>query len=699
MMPQHQQIETARRMARLEQTVERVQRRAVPRLYGIQVSTYGAVGDGVTNDAPAIQAAAAAAAAAGVPLLLDAKTYAILTTISLALLHGLELVGMGYKTVIRSQGNYVKLLLDDVENVTIRNLRIDGIDPSAFGAGNSEHNGIRIQNAQNFLMENVWCHNLRAGMVSRALPSPAPTGAWGAIAQRGIIRGNWCWSNDDSGIWLFRRASDVKIIGNHCWANGGAGIVLDDGTTGDEAAGLDGPITDAQVIGNHCNDNSIAGINIEGGQGAVIMGNHCNYNGTNLYFGSLGSGSGIALSNFQEHNPAKHNVVVGNVCRMNKRNGITCQGAEYNIISENQLINNGNGWASSPAATGIFLGSSGSYRCTTSAAHLAGVTVLNLVEEPATTGISGPEFVVGDNVYYTVTKTNPADPSEDDQEWNLVDAVDNTAKTITLTTPTTRAIAAGVRVTKPLGSIFNTVQGNLIVREDNTTNARSGIRIDDRTCLGNTIQNNTIYDLAYNTEYDWAGDISDNSGGRRPGNIVSGNRRGSRPVIGAGPTYTRTDAADHAGTVTLNGPTPVTVLTNALLSVTRIHLSRRTAASTPANTGQPQVYARTNFVDTRLAGSVLTAAASTGATVLTVKATTDWVNGATITVTLDTGGTHTTTINGTPGATSVTLAVGLPSAASIWKAVSVIIPAVAGSFEIVSNSLGDNGTVEWELDH
>ena len=117
------------------------------------VRDYGATGDGSTNDTAAINSAITAAAVNGGTVYLPAGTYHCTGNINVA--SGICLYGDGYGSVILS-GPTAGLEINGVNNVTVRNLRVDGSDST----GGFQ---VSIYNSTNVLIDNIYGTNLKYG--------------------------------------------------------------------------------------------------------------------------------------------------------------------------------------------------------------------------------------------------------------------------------------------------------------------------------------------------------------------------------------------------------------------------------------------------------------------------------------------------------------------------------------------------------
>lgn len=132
-----------------------------PAWYNVKSDQYGAVGDGVTNDAPAINAAISAAAAAGGGIVfLPPGTYLVSSTISISG-DQVELWGAGWNTVIKAASGLNADVISTPtttgsvrQNCVIRNCKIDGQRASQTAGA-----AIHLYGTRYCLVERVWIVN------------------------------------------------------------------------------------------------------------------------------------------------------------------------------------------------------------------------------------------------------------------------------------------------------------------------------------------------------------------------------------------------------------------------------------------------------------------------------------------------------------------------------------------------------------
>lgn len=311
-----------------------------------------------------------------------------------------------------------------------------------------------------------------------------------------------------------------------------------------------------------------------------------------------------------------------------------------------------------------------------------GQIVVSFASDPTLVGQSGPEFTATSALGATVVKTRPANPNELDTEYTTLSAVNGPGHNITLTVGLTRSVVNNAVVWQPMGSVNNSIANNTITRTQ-AGRQPSGVRIEDKFCIGNAVEHNRIVDLTGNSESNWAPIIDANTG--------------TVPTVKRDNIF---DGYQHQGIATLDGASPpnVTVTTQALQANSRVELTRQTAAAVAANTGIPFVISRTNGTYTAKTGTLMNAFAAGGAVTITVLNALDMLALRTIEITLDNGTIHTTTVGGAyAGGVNIPLTAALPSAASIDQSVRVTVPAVTGSFIIRGTVNVDNGQIGWTV--
>lgn len=293
--------------------------------------SYGAIGDGVTNDASALNAAAIAAGAWGQVFLNPAKTYRI--TASITPLTGQRWFGGGKITTANGY-NFDAFNLVGKTDVTIEGLRGEsgtlGVSYSTatarFVAAKSGSHRCRVirclttgfQSAVQFnastdcqALDNVivtpygWGINVQTDADFAEVRGNRISGA---VNEHGIyvagssgnnvlgvkVLDNWVWGSTIDGVKV-SYADDTLVRGNHSFLNGGEGVYVTVGANRTE------------VLGNQVYSN--------GGNGIIV------------YTGTAGD-------------TIDRNRVIGNVSRKNDKNGISVTVAGTGTVSNTWVFDN-----------------------------------------------------------------------------------------------------------------------------------------------------------------------------------------------------------------------------------------------------------------------------------------------------------------------------------------------------------------------
>jgi len=143
--------------------------------------------------------------------------------------------------------------------------------------------------------------------------------------SRARLVGNRCSENGSAGIALFSSESE-RVSDNICCNNGHSGILLKRADYSRAAA------SGARLIGNTCNHNAQAGIVLFSSESEELSGNTCC---SNLL-------SGIILQRDPTNPEATSRArIAGNICRENKKAGITLLSAESDELTGNTCSSNG----------------------------------------------------------------------------------------------------------------------------------------------------------------------------------------------------------------------------------------------------------------------------------------------------------------------------------------------------------------------
>ncbi|GEM_PF-1019873 len=305
-------------------------------------ASYGAVGDGRSNDAPAIQAALdAAAAAGGGRVALAPGTFLIGATLRVP--SNVQLVGAGSATVLSAA--------DQLNTHVLRNADEDrgnaGVLLASFVVeGNKQRQTalpdldlqtlIRMRRLSNSRIQGVWVRNGIAHGIGLATAAGVAVESCTAERCNGI--GIAC-------VALAGTSShDVRIRTNICRDNGLDGIIVDAGYSGD------GTVHHITVQGNLCEGND-QGITVEEGCLQVsVLGNTCQNNRSD----------GIAVQKGQTDLPVRNSTVAGNTCRNNGNRGLYVERASGCTFTNNTLVGNQAGVYALNAAGCAFLSNTAS---------------------------------------------------------------------------------------------------------------------------------------------------------------------------------------------------------------------------------------------------------------------------------------------------------------------------------------------------
>ena len=322
----------------------------------VNVKTYGAVGDGVTNDTAAFDAALKSLANAGSGVCLVPKgTYLISASgITSRVKSEVHLVGEGRDVSILKIAAMptAALVWGDGDNWSAENLTFDMGDytPTRIGfpAIACKGNNWRVSNC-GVVKSGRWGiaafggsnWSIEGNYISRTVPGAMPpTGAILVTALKGVwsshsrVSDNVCEgagisfagtdgiiarnrvdrSGSGSGIFVQGSPStrSPKIIGNVC-TGGGSGY---DGALGGKWAAVTGFeiwAPDSVICDNTAHDNDAGGIAI-GGQNSIVIANTAYNNGR----GRAGYGGFAARVNPNRGASASHSIFIGNLAYDNR---------------------------------------------------------------------------------------------------------------------------------------------------------------------------------------------------------------------------------------------------------------------------------------------------------------------------------------------------------------------------------------------
>lgn len=288
----------------------------------VSVKDFGAVGDGVTNDATALQAALTAGA--GKAVYFPGGTY--LTNATLTVPADTTVYGDGYGSVVYQNTRERNVFVLN-NNCTVQGLRLQGDGVTSGGVSFQLNNGIYAVSKRNIKVINCFLHAFEFN------------GIYLDDCENTEILGNYFWNNayslgSGSDIVLYGvtgGSSRINISKNFCFSNNSQGIYVD-------AIGVD---TDVLVEGNICatlNSSTWAEIAI----------------------GSLLRRHGIVVG----YNGASGRYVVSNnICRLTRQSGIYYQGGVASTdgvqIIGNQCTSNGVNAIEPSLASGIYVATQG----------------------------------------------------------------------------------------------------------------------------------------------------------------------------------------------------------------------------------------------------------------------------------------------------------------------------------------------------
>ncbi len=338
----------------------------------VDIRRYGAVVDGTTDDADAIDAAAAVFAAGGVPVYLPGISY-VSRSISYSASRGLHMYGDGWHCGLKgaAAGSYIILFFQGVAyaaiaGVYLHNFSIDGNNGGQLDAGL-----VQLNNCTGFLVDNLKVGNTtKSSGASGVNGITASAGSPGGVGPTGVIRSSRIYSTSKAGInWT---SESVGVVIEDCdiedmtgngtapgvQINGGAGArVVNNRITNTQGPGV---YLNVDSLGNEPQDTIVSeNIIKDCGATSTTEGDGIRATASALYTGriilannsisgcgtSTNGGSGIYIIN------TKNVVIVGNICRDSAYDGIRLQDCDHIAIGTNRLT--GNNRAAASFAGGI----------------------------------------------------------------------------------------------------------------------------------------------------------------------------------------------------------------------------------------------------------------------------------------------------------------------------------------------------------
>ena len=326
----------------------------------VSVVSYGARGDGVTDDSAAIQAALNAATSAGLRTMFPPAVY--LLGDDLAVPSGATLVGYGATLKMSAGAAHCAITASGAEDVRVSGLTIN-MNKSAVTEPATAYDhtadgllftgGASRVTIQDVTVTDGWQYGVYATASGGSLDtvslrnvkvSGCNIGAFTNDGDQVEVVGGSCSDNVQSGlgvsggsghrivgveaagngehgIYTWQYADDFTIQGCRCSGNGGAGILASVGTNR------------WTITGNTCQGNDWHGIDadprVSGDPETVV-----DVFGT--IAGNVCSGSGIHGIYV---NYGRLITISGNVCEGNAHSGVALSGADI-VVSDNMLCNN-----------------------------------------------------------------------------------------------------------------------------------------------------------------------------------------------------------------------------------------------------------------------------------------------------------------------------------------------------------------------
>ena len=253
-----------------------------------------------TGDFTDIPAAIASLPATGGVVYVKEGLYIIATAIAITK-PNVSLIGAGKSTIIAPSAPIVAISGDGKDNITIKDLQIDG------DAGSSGFTfGIKFENCDDAIIENCLIQNIAAdgiyldnvsndNIVIDCIIKGCHRHGIEAFGGRVYIHHCLISGSFNSGIVLVAGSNNSKVIGCSVLSNVHNGIWVLSG--------------DCLIQGNRCDANdtgataSYSGIKLDGADRCLIENNHCQSNGD---YGIDLTGAG-----------ASSNIVIGNHCSLN----------------------------------------------------------------------------------------------------------------------------------------------------------------------------------------------------------------------------------------------------------------------------------------------------------------------------------------------------------------------------------------------
>jgi len=359
----------------------------------VNVLDFGAVGDGVTDDTAAIQAAINAAS--GKTVIIPSGTYIVNQ------LNGISAVAIvgdssGSTTLKRKNNSPSRSILDFTgkNDFQIIDIKFDGNKASQTIGSNN----LVISNCYSW--EVIGCSFINSFALSGyGAGLVVASGQNDTLIYRSKIQDCFFENNDSDGIYI-NKEWYLDIIGNFIKNNGGGGInvlnyvfppvadvsnyliinsntcvsnnrsgiyvsgYIQGGTETNPIYGVDVPASREVIVSNNnCKKNALYGIAYQGTNG-LVSGNNCEENGSvtgagggflfNANLSVLTSNTGTFNKNYGiDCGGCFNSLTSNNSIVLSEGTGINCGGGAYNIVSENSVVSQGTNQTSCIAVFGM----------------------------------------------------------------------------------------------------------------------------------------------------------------------------------------------------------------------------------------------------------------------------------------------------------------------------------------------------------
>jgi Pectate lyase superfamily protein/Right handed beta helix region len=306
----------------------------------INVTTYGATGNGTTDDTASIQNALNAVPADGAEVYVPAGNYKITATIKIK-----------SKTRFRGDGMRASRIFwgatadgDLIENadqangntgIIIEDLEIDGNRASSYNANVFAGFGIELGNVTDFHVERCYIHDV----VRDGIDVTGVAGSGSGYSQKGFITNNLITGNgrpyteggityqDGAGVGIII-ATDIVIANNVITGNSSVGVHLEKNNAAEV-------LEEISISDNIIRNNVAGGVYVVGHSGSGGEAEHISITGNTIE----NVGEGIRIEN------ARHYLVASNRISVTVRHGIRVHAAISidGTISGNHIYDVGSG--------------------------------------------------------------------------------------------------------------------------------------------------------------------------------------------------------------------------------------------------------------------------------------------------------------------------------------------------------------------